>query len=205
MYQPELGRFLQPDPTQFAAGDFNLYRYCHNDPINKSDPTGLASSTDEQVRLRGIKFKTPLGSHIKKWVVTGMVTMSRSLFTQLVSASFNADVDMTQNVYKDGYKSQVAKARDVRTNSRGAFDLTKKEEVFTYEKGHGGIALMMHVHNVSQGSTMFPNDRDDWKAVRELQAPMLFTSEPLHQQGMGIFITPNGQKSPTETVVDLTR
>lgn len=41
MYQPELGRFLQPDPMEFAAGDFNLYRYCHNDPVNKSDPFGL--------------------------------------------------------------------------------------------------------------------------------------------------------------------
>jgi RHS repeat-associated protein len=41
MYQPELGRFLQPDPKQFEAGDYNLYRYCHNDPVNKSDPTGL--------------------------------------------------------------------------------------------------------------------------------------------------------------------
>jgi RHS repeat-associated protein len=41
LYQPELGRFLQPDPKHFEAGDYNLYRYCHNDPINKSDPTGL--------------------------------------------------------------------------------------------------------------------------------------------------------------------
>ena len=42
MYQPELGSFLQPDPKPFEAGDFNLYRYCHNDPVNKSDPTGLS-------------------------------------------------------------------------------------------------------------------------------------------------------------------
>ncbi len=41
VYQPELGRFLQPDPKQFEAGDYNLYRYCHNDPVNKSDPSGL--------------------------------------------------------------------------------------------------------------------------------------------------------------------
>ena len=41
MYQPELGRFMQPDPKEFAAGDYNLYRFCHNDPINKTDPTGL--------------------------------------------------------------------------------------------------------------------------------------------------------------------
>jgi RHS repeat-associated protein len=41
IYEPELARFLQPDPKQFEAGDYNLYRYCHNDPINKSDPFGL--------------------------------------------------------------------------------------------------------------------------------------------------------------------
>ncbi len=41
LYQPELGRFLQPDPKEFGAGDYNLYRYCHNDPVNKNDPTGL--------------------------------------------------------------------------------------------------------------------------------------------------------------------
>ncbi|MEY2482620.1 MAG: hypothetical protein QOK24_1148 [Verrucomicrobiota bacterium] len=41
MYHPELGRFLQPDPKQFAAGDYNLYRYCHNDPVNRNDPFGF--------------------------------------------------------------------------------------------------------------------------------------------------------------------
>jgi RHS repeat-associated protein len=43
MYQPELGRFLQPDPKQFEAGDYNLYRYCHNDPVNRADPLGLTT------------------------------------------------------------------------------------------------------------------------------------------------------------------
>ncbi|MFZ1219260.1 MAG: RHS repeat-associated core domain-containing protein, partial [Chthoniobacterales bacterium] len=41
LYQPELGRFVQPDPKQFEAGDYNLYRYCHNDPVNRSDPLGM--------------------------------------------------------------------------------------------------------------------------------------------------------------------
>ena len=40
-YNPELGRFLQPDPKHFGAGDYNLYRYCHNDPVNTCDPFGL--------------------------------------------------------------------------------------------------------------------------------------------------------------------
>ena len=40
-YHPGLGRFLQSDPTGFAAGDSNLYRYCGGDPVNWSDPSGL--------------------------------------------------------------------------------------------------------------------------------------------------------------------
>jgi RHS repeat-associated protein len=43
-YHPGLGRFLQSDPSGFAAGDNNLYRYCGGDPVNRSDPSGLAPS-----------------------------------------------------------------------------------------------------------------------------------------------------------------
>lgn len=46
LYQPELGRFLQPDPKQFEGGDYNLYRYCNNDPVNKSDPTAMDALTE---------------------------------------------------------------------------------------------------------------------------------------------------------------
>jgi RHS repeat-associated protein len=59
MYQPELGRFLQPDSQQFAAGDYNLYRYCHNDPGNRADPMGLTT-----VQVETFHYGVPLGSHI---------------------------------------------------------------------------------------------------------------------------------------------
>jgi len=38
-YDPELGRFLQPDPIGYTAGP-NLYAYCRNNPTNLVDPTG---------------------------------------------------------------------------------------------------------------------------------------------------------------------
>jgi len=38
---PELGRFIQADPIGFKGDASNLYRYCHNDPADFSDPTGL--------------------------------------------------------------------------------------------------------------------------------------------------------------------
>jgi RHS repeat-associated protein len=40
-YNPTLGRFMSEDPKGFQAGDYNLYRYVGNDPLDRSDPTGL--------------------------------------------------------------------------------------------------------------------------------------------------------------------
>ena len=31
-YHPSRGRFMSEDPKLFDAGDYNLFRYCHNDP-----------------------------------------------------------------------------------------------------------------------------------------------------------------------------
>jgi RHS repeat-associated protein len=42
VYHSYLGRFMSEDPKLFDAGDYNLFRYCHNDPIDMTDPMGLA-------------------------------------------------------------------------------------------------------------------------------------------------------------------
>jgi RHS repeat-associated protein len=43
-YHPILGRFLQTDPSGFDGGDMNLFRYCGDDPVDGSDPTGLVDT-----------------------------------------------------------------------------------------------------------------------------------------------------------------
>ena len=88
MYLPTHGRFLQPDPSGFAGGDVNLYRYCFNDPISKADPSGLnwwntfinhlldaGSSGITNVASTGY---TPTGSHIPaaKYLDNGVQTVS---------------------------------------------------------------------------------------------------------------------------------
>ena len=40
-YDPGSGAFITRDPMGYAAGDANLYRYCGNNPISATDPTGL--------------------------------------------------------------------------------------------------------------------------------------------------------------------
>jgi RHS repeat-associated protein len=40
-YSPNLGRFIQADPSGHDGGD-NLYRYCSNNPMNSTDPMGLS-------------------------------------------------------------------------------------------------------------------------------------------------------------------
>jgi RHS repeat-associated protein len=66
-YQPELGRFLQPDPKEFAAGDYNIYRYCHNDPVNHTDPMGLKPiDVEEDVDKKSREGLTTVRDIMKK-------------------------------------------------------------------------------------------------------------------------------------------
>ncbi|MDR4470589.1 MAG: RHS repeat-associated core domain-containing protein [Nitrospira sp.] len=39
-YQPRLQRFISEDPIGFASGDFNLYAFLGNNPVNDIDPLG---------------------------------------------------------------------------------------------------------------------------------------------------------------------
>jgi RHS repeat-associated protein len=47
VYHAGLGRFMSEDPKLFDAGDYNLFRYCHNDPIDFTDPMGTQDERRE--------------------------------------------------------------------------------------------------------------------------------------------------------------
>ena len=62
-YDPQIGRFLSPDPLMGVISDpqsFNRYLYASNDPVNRVDPAGMESSFWDDLN-RGIPFGTVYG------------------------------------------------------------------------------------------------------------------------------------------------
>src|SRR5581483_6624831 len=61
VYHAALGRFMSEDPKGFDAGDYNLFRYVHNDPLDLTDPMGLAGEATGLLTS---------GTHDRVWEMT---------------------------------------------------------------------------------------------------------------------------------------
>jgi len=57
MYDPQIGRWLTPDPIGFDAGDANLYRYVGNQTMIAIDPFGLEETKTTQLGGKPISLQ----------------------------------------------------------------------------------------------------------------------------------------------------
>jgi RHS repeat-associated protein len=86
-YHPGLGRFMSEDPKLFGAGDYNLFRYCHNDPLDMTDPMGLAGEATGLLQS---------GTHDRVWDMTKWFDRSNILqgnFVGFAALSGQSDRD----------------------------------------------------------------------------------------------------------------
>jgi hypothetical protein len=89
---------MSEDPKLFDAGDYNLYRYCHNDPEDFTDPMGLSAGpgtgAPEMTRWDFIvqRLQREFGSYIPHWVTVGSATATLTEQTQRLSMSVTADI-----------------------------------------------------------------------------------------------------------------
>jgi RHS repeat-associated protein len=140
-YNPTLGRFMSEDPKGFDAGDYNLFRYCRNDPLDLTDPMGLEGGVQPQSGdhpLPGpvVRLVLPIGSNIPVRAVllpnaqlvdyraAGGLTMAQSLQAMgLHPVNFNisAGRDPQQNWNRDIHATVFSGGNDPTDSTNPAF------------------------------------------------------------------------------------
>jgi RHS repeat-associated protein len=97
-YDGQIGRWICKDPIHFGGGDFNLYAYTFNDPVNKVDPNGLDAIDT------GLKWGTDLTAGFGDGVSGGLTHWIRE------SLGWNSVVNECSGLYTAGWWGGAATA-----------------------------------------------------------------------------------------------
>ncbi len=159
-YSPSLGRFTSEDPKGFDAGDYNLYRYVGNDPLDKTDPMGLAGPE-------------PLGEILYREAVKKQLKELRSRVAAIDEGLKKVEANSNTNVIKD------AQSADHRTPARTANGLKPNNtDPNPYSIGAIAKALLGLFtgarQSTSRGATIYYDPNNQQAGVHGRVRPPIF-------------------------------
>jgi hypothetical protein len=127
--------------------------------------------------------------------------MTLKTFNALARQTVKDGLARTLSVFEDGKTSGVSMPRDVKVFQQGQWVTTKTVEDVDLGNGHGGVALLLDVHDRkgTVGPTIPGEDADSMQAAN---APMLFTSPRLYERDRAVVATPDGHQTLVDHVKD---
>ena len=133
-------------PEAFSSSEMNLYRYCHNDPVNNSDPFGLEFFPGEFVEVDSITGK--FGQTLSNPHITFKVVPTEGGFRPQMK------VDV------------IVHRKEIATHAQGHLRSERaKEATKDHENKHEGQQKQWHDKNQDSGPKgPFPNKDSAEKA-----------------------------------------
>jgi RHS repeat-associated protein len=175
---PELGRFLQTDPIGFQGDASNLYRYCHNDPEDFSDPTGLIADWTWS-HLMWEQGNSPYGFNdlYQKYVDAGASGGGGGGGGGLTMATVKAEVE--------GKKSNSIDPKLKQFDVPGTIDrLDAKAQLYAerFPKYPNGSAVVKALRSAEKEGRIRAGNPADFKKAN-----------PMYTQGNAIYINPQAK------------
>jgi RHS repeat-associated protein len=182
MYHPGLGRFLQTDPTGLDAGDMNLFRYCGDDPVDHTDPTGLLRDQiyERQVWLYGCNFVGSFDEFEAKRNPAGMDGVGEGSGAKLVHAEYEeAKHDPAIKTVIKIWADPTVSASDgpiTTTNTDGKTVQVQAKTAATldFPSATCGPDGMIHVRQRMGLATVLPSNASDALRKEEMKRPEVF-------------------------------
>lgn len=115
-YHPSLGRFMSEDPKLFDPGDYNLFRYCHNDPLDVTDPMGTDPPVAYSPREESLKrVDITIAERISLWQksMESSIGGEQAFHTEMslqISPSYHGEGSLS-NLQKRADMGSIAAAR----------------------------------------------------------------------------------------------
>jgi RHS repeat-associated protein len=145
VYDPDIGRFLSPDPTVPYADNpqsFNRYSYVMNNPLNRYDPTGFADDANDSGKdVAAPSEKGCNTCSLSKESVSNAITQPPSTNANMHDKQ-SATVPDADKTAGQNFNAEIARSgREIAKNGEVAIETTAKEGFFAVFFGGIGRAI----------------------------------------------------------------